>query len=205
MDKIDLKRDLPEYFNASPSRFSVVTLPKCNYLMVDGQGDPNASAEYAEAIEILYGVAYTLKFVSKNELGHDFVVAPLEGLWWADDMASFATSEKSKWQWTAMIMLPSTIVEPQVTEALTALRGKKPDVVTSRLRFDSLTEGLCVQILYVGPYDREGPVLATMHNEFMPQHGYVPSGRHHEIYLGDPRRTAPDRLRTILRQPVTRR
>lgn len=202
MEKVDLKKELPDSFTASADEFTVVRLPECNYLMVDGEGDPNSSNVYAQAIELLYGAAYTLKFKCKKEQLVDFVVAPLEGLWWADDMRSFETGDKDSWKWTMMIMVPPQVPEPLVTAALAEFRAKKSDAPVSRIRYESLNEGLVVQILFVGPYDAEGPTLARMHDEFMADNALTPRGRHHEVYLGDPRRTAPERLRTILRQPV---
>ena len=205
MEKFDLKNTLPDYFKASPSKFSVVKLPKFNYLMVDGKGDPNTSHSYLEAIELLYGISYTLKFMSKDELGRDYVVPPLEGLWWAKDLNSFEKREKSKWSWTMIIMVPNGITKAFATKAIKTFKEKKPEANISKIRFDSLTEGLSVQILHVGPYDAEGQVLARMHKEFMPENNYVFNGIHHEIYLGDPRKTSPEKLKTILRQPVKKK
>ena len=200
-----MKKTLPDYFKASPSKFSVVKLPKFNYLMVDGKGDPNTSHSYLEAIELLYGISYTLKFMSKDELGRDYVVPPLEGLWWAKDLNSFEKREKSKWSWTMIIMVPNGITKAFATKAIKTFKEKKPEANISKIRFDSLTEGLSVQILHVGPYDAEVQVLARMHKEFMPENNYVFNGIHHEIYLGDPRKTSPEKLKTILRQPVKKK
>ncbi len=202
MNKIDLKKDLPEYFKANSKDFSVVKLPKCNYLMVDGKGDPNTSPAFEEAVQLLYGASYTLKFMRKSEFGDDYVVPPLEGLWWAKDMKSFAIGDKSNWSWTMMIMVPKAITRAYATKAIKAFALKKPELNCSKLRFESLLEGKSVQILHVGPYDKEAPVLSRMHNEFMPEKGLKFNGKHHEIYLGDPRRTALAKLKTILRQPV---
>ena len=173
--------------------------------MVDGKGDPNTSHSYLEAIELLYGISYTLKFMSKDELGRDYVVPPLEGLWWAKDLNSFEKREKSKWSWTMIIMVPNGITKAFATKAIKTFKEKKPEANISKIRFDSLTEGLSVQILHVGPYDAEGQVLARMHKEFMPENNYVFNGIHHEIYLGDPRKTSPEKLKTILRQPVKKK
>lgn len=204
MDKFDLKKTLPEYFKVSAGKFSVVNLPKFNYFMVDGKGDPNSDPSYVQAIELLYGASFTLKFKSKNELGQDYVVPPLEGLWWAKDMKSFETRDKSKWSWTMMIMVPSHLSKSFVAQAKNAFHDKKADADVSKLRFDSLNEGLSVQTLHLGPYDAEGSILSKMHNEYMPQNNLVFNGLHHEIYLGDPRKTAPEKLKTVLRQPVRR-
>lgn len=205
MEKIDLKKSLPDYFKASSGKFSVVKLPKYNYLMVDGAGDPNTAPAYVEAIELLYGASYTLKFMSKNELGRDYVVPPLEGLWWAKDMKSFEKREKSKWSWTMMIMVPNGITKSHVTKAIKTFQEKKPAAKTSKLRFESLTEGFSVQVLHIGPYDAEGPILSKLHNEYMPENNFEFNGKHHEIYLGDPRKTAPSKLKTILRQPIKKK
>lgn len=202
METIDLKKRIRDYFESSPDHFTLVTLPPFDYVMVDGEGDPNTSRDYAAAIELLYGVSYTLKFKGKKELGVDYVVPPLEGLWWAHDARAFVTGDKSSWRWTMMIMVPAELPRSLVLSALEEYQNKKPGAPVSRVRIDSLTEGLVVQVLHIGPYDAEGPLLARMHNEFMPDHALTFNGRHHEIYLGDHRRTAPQRLRTILRQPV---
>ncbi|WP_433789804.1 GyrI-like domain-containing protein [Actinoplanes sp. CA-252034] len=184
--KTDFKREL-DCYSARPGRFDVVDVPNLRYLMVDGQGDPNEGTAFADAVGALYPVAYRLKFASRR-LGHDYVVMPLEGLWWADDMESFtAARDKSRWRWTLMIMVPDRVDET---------------LVDGPVRLGSLAEGRCVQTLHVGSFDEEGPTLARMHDEFIPANGLRMTGRHHEIYLSDRRRTAPERLRTILRQPV---
>ena len=202
MDKVDLRRDIASY--AAPrGRFEVVTVPAQQYLMIDGHGDPNTASAYREALETLYPMVYGLKFHSARVLGRDHTVMPLEGLWWADDMDSFTQArDKSRWSWTLMILVPAWIDEAayETVRVEVAAKGKAPAL--DLLRRAELDEGLVVQTLHIGPYDDEGPVLARMHHEFIPQQGLTMSGRHHEIYLGDPRRTAPERLRTILRQPV---
>lgn len=203
----DLKKHLPSYA-ARRGRFDVITVPPLSYLMIDGHGDPNTAPAYADALATLYPVAYTLKFLSRNELGRDHVVMPLEALWWSDDMASFTSArDKSTWSWTVMILTPDWITGEHVATAVAAVAKKRGDdgaPALDRLRHGSLDEGLVVQTLHIGPYDDEGPVLEEMHEQVIPAHGLAMTGRHHEIYLGDPRRTAPERLRTILRQPVTR-
>jgi len=202
--KTDLKRELATY-RAPRGRFEIVEVPTLQYLMIDGHGDPNTSADYREALETLYPVAYGLKFLSKTELDRDYTVMPLEALWWADDMASFTTvRDKSQWDWTVMILTPSWLGAPQFDAVLSAARRKGTAPRGDDIRLARFDEGLSVQTLHVGPYDDEGPVLARMHGEFLPAENLVPTGRHHEIYLSDPRRAAPEKLRTILRQPVAR-
>ena len=192
-EKVDFKREIAAY-RAPKGRFAVVDAPDLQYLMIDGHGDPNTGAAFAEATAALYPLAYRLKFASKKSLGRDYVVMPLEGLWWADDMAAFtAARDKSRWDWTLMIMVPDWIDQEMVATAGGGAGG---------VRLATLSEGRCVQTLHVGPYDAEAEVLARMHDEFIPGHGLRMTGRHHEIYLSDARRAAPDKLRTILRQPV---
>lgn len=203
-DKVDFKKTL-DGFRAKRGDFRVLDVPDTRYLMVDGHGDPNSSAEYAEALAALYPVAYKLKFASKRELGRDYVVPPLEGLWWADNMDFFTVArDKSQWRWTMMLMVPEWVTEHMFEAAVARVRTKNEPACLNDVRFEWLSEGLCVQTLHLGSYDDEGPVLERLHREFAPAHGLRLVGRHHEIYLSDPRRVAPEKLRTILRQPVTR-
>ncbi len=203
MSKVDFKRELRHLYAPSAKGFDVVDVPDMNFLMIDGHGDPNTAPEYEDAVSALYAVAYQIKFVSKNEMARDYVVPPLEGLWWAEDMASFAEArDKSVWDWTMMIMTPEWITQQVHAQALDRVKAKKDLPSLVKMRLQAYHEGLAVQIMHVGPYDAEGPTLARMHNEWMPQNGYVENGKHHEIYLGDPRRTAPERLKTVLRQPI---
>ena len=200
--KIDFKKDLDAY-RATAREFRIVEVPPLHYLMIDGHGDPNTSAMFTLAVEALYPVAYTLKFASKKELGRDYVVMPLEGLWWAEDMATFTTvRDKSRWDWTLMIMVPGWLDQDlfSVAVAKTGAKGN-PDRL-DEVRLEPLSEGRCVQTLHIGSYDQEAELLALMHQDFIPTHGLRMVGKHHEIYLSDRRRTAPDKLRTILRQPV---
>lgn len=191
-------------YRARSGEFRVVDVPPLRYLMIDGHGDPNTAPEYAAALTTLYPVAYRLKFASKTELSRDYVVPPLEALWWAEDMAAFTTSrDKSRWSWTVMLMVPDWLA-PEMVEAARAQAGTTRRLARlDDLRLDTLEEGRCVQTLHVGAYDDEAEVLARLHHEFIPGAGLRMIGRHHEIYLSDPRRVAPAKLRTILRQPVT--
>lgn len=201
-DKVDLKKQLDSY-QARRGEFRVVDVPPLQYLMVDGHGDPNTSPAYADALAALYPLAYKLKFASKRDLGRDHVVMPLEALWSADDMTAFTSArDKSQWDWTAMILTPDWITAEMFGAAVEQVGRKDPPASLAAVRLETLSEGRCVQTLHVGPYDDEGPVLAAMHDEFIPSAGLTMTGRHHEIYLSDPRRVAPERLRTILRQPV---
>lgn len=202
-DKVDFKRTLGSY-QARRGEFRVVEVPDLHYLVVEGRGDPNTSPAFSEAIETLYPVAYKLKFASKGELGRDYVVPPLEGLWWADDLDSFtAARDKSRWDWMLMLMVPDWIDEAMVTAAVEQARLRTNPARIDDLRLEVLSEGRCVQTLHVGPFDDEAAVLEQMHDQFIPGQGLRMVGKHHEIYLSDFRRTAPEKQRTILRQPIT--
>ncbi|MDN6555526.1 MAG: GyrI-like domain-containing protein [Acidipropionibacterium acidipropionici] len=200
--KVDFKKTLDSY-RARAGQFRLVEVPPMQYLMVNGHGDPNTSPAYSQALEALYPVAYRIKFASKAA-GRDYVVPPLEGLWWADDMDAFTSGrDKSQWDWTMMLLIPDWIGPGDVDAAVAAVAAKNPPDRLGDVRLESLDEGLCVQTLHVGSFDDEGPVLERMHHEFIPAKGLRMAGTHHEIYLADPRRTAPEKLRTLLRQPVT--
>ncbi|NKY55947.1 GyrI-like domain-containing protein [Nocardia flavorosea] len=201
-EKIDFKKTLDAY-QAKRDRFRIVDVPGLQYLMIDGHGDPNTSPVFTEAVEALYPVAYKLKFASKRDLGRDYVVMPLEGLWWADDMDSFtAARDKSRWNWTLMIMVPDWTDADMFTAAVEQAGAKNRPVRLDDVRLESLSEGACVQTLHIGSFDDEAALLARMHHEFIPDNGLRMTGNHHEIYLSDFRRVAPEKQRTILRQPV---
>jgi hypothetical protein len=202
MVKVDFKKELDAY-GARHREFRIIDVPPLQYLMVDGHGDPNTAKEYADALAALYPVAYKLKFASKQQLGRDYVVMPLEALWWASDMDVFTSvRDKSQWDWTAMIMVPDWITDAMFDLAIAAIAQKDRPPSLDKVRLQTLHEGRCVQTLHVGSYDDEAAVLATMHDAVIPNAGLQLAGKHHEIYLSDPRRVEPAKLRTILRQPV---
>ncbi len=201
MSKIDFKKQLKHLYTASSKEFQVVDVPDMNYLMIDGHGDPNTVAEYKDALETLYPVAYRLKFLSK-ERDKDYVVPPLEGLWWAEDMSAFTTRKKDDWDWTMMLMVPDWISNSDFNESVAEVTNKKPVPAIQKLRFEKYSEGLSVQKMHIGSYDDEAESLAFLHDHWLPENGYTETGKHHEIYISDPRRTAPEKLKTILRQPV---
>jgi len=203
MTKVDFKKTLKHLYNP-PKKFVVVDVPEMQFLMVDGHGDPNTAQAYREAVEALYAVAYKIKFLSKKALEKDYTVPPLEGLWWAEEMESFITRDKSQWDWTMMIMTPEWIGQEIFADAVAQARKAKNPAALDKVRLVRYHEGLSAQIMHVGSYDDEGPVLSRMHGEFMPENGYCENGKHHEIYLSDPRRVAPEKLKTVLRQPVKR-
>lgn len=201
-NKTDFKKTLDAY-QAQRGRFRTAQVPDLQYLMIDGHGDPNTSPAFTEAVQALYPVAYKLKFASKQELGRDYVVMPLEGLWWAEDMDSFTTvRDKSRWNWTMMIMVPDWIGRDMFAAAVERVAAGNAPARLGDVRLEPLSEGRCVQTLHVGSFDDEADVLARMHHEFIPDNGLRMVGRHHEVYLSDFRRVAPEKLRTILRQPV---
>ena len=202
MPKIDLKKELKHLYQPTAKEVAVVDVPEMNFLMIDGAGDPNTSQEYQDAIEALYAVAYTLKYmVKKRDPQADYVIPPLEGLWWADEMDAFSMEDKDAWKWTAMIMQPEVVTRELVEEAIQEVERKKDPPALPKIRFESYPEGLSVQIMHIGPYSEEAPTIQKLH-AFAQQNGYQLRGKHHEIYLSDPRRTAPDRLKTVIRQPV---
>jgi hypothetical protein len=203
MSKIDFTKELKQLYQPSATEFGVVEVPPTHYLMIDGHGDPNTAQEYAAALEALYAVAYRAKFISKGELGKDYVVPPLEGLWWAEDMAAFAEArDKSAWDWTMMIMLPGWVPAQTYERAVQEVSRKKDLPALPKIRLESYHEGLSAQILHIGSYDDEAPVLARLHKRWLPEHGYVENGKHHEIYLSDARRVEASKLKTVLRQPI---
>lgn len=203
MTKADFKKELHSY-QAKHNEFRIVDVPKLQYLMINGHGDPNTSQDFKEAILALYPIAYKLKFASKLELGKDYTVMPLEGLWWAEDMSTFTTArDKSQWDFTLMIMQPDWITQDMFQKTIAKVAEKNPPARLDKVRFEALDEGKSVQVLHIGSFDDEAAVLAKMHHGFIPANNLRPTGKHHEIYLSDFRKTAPEKLRTILRQPVT--
>lgn len=203
MTKVDFKKTLDSY-KAKHNKFSIITVPELQYIMVDGHGDPNIVKEYTDAIEALYPLAYKLKFTSKIELGRDYTVPPLEGLWWAEKMESFTSiRDKSQWDWTMMLMTPDWITGAMFRKAKEKVSEKKQLVSLNKVRLETLDEGTVVQTLHIGSYDDETPVLEKLHNEFIPSNNMKMVKKHHEIYLSDVRKVAPEKLKTILRQPVS--
>ncbi|MFJ2659911.1 GyrI-like domain-containing protein [Arthrobacter koreensis] len=202
--KYDVKKALRQLY--SPGRsFTLVEVPPQRFLAVDGHGNPNTSPDYAAAVQALYAVAYSLKFAAKRSSGQDSVVAPLEGLWRAEDPAAFLQGSKDLWDWTMLISQPEWVSEETALEAAAEVRARKDLDAAARIHWLELKEGLSVQVMHIGSYDDEAPLLTQLHHEFMPENQLDFNGDHHEVYLSDPRRTAPEKLKTILRQPVRRR
>ncbi len=200
MKTIDLKKSLKPYYAASASKPALIDVPVLNTLMVDGTGDPNSPA-FQEAVGSLYSVAYTLKFAFKKEKAIDYPVMALEGLWCADDLSAFASGRRDEWKWTIFIVLPDVVTGKDVAEAIAAVKKKAKFPRFPEVRFEKFAEGQAAQVMHIGPYAEEGPTIERLHR-FIADQGYRLRGRHHEIYFGDPRRAAPEKLKTIIRQPV---
>lgn len=201
MTKYDVKTSLRPLFTPPKDCFVEVEVPDMTFVKVDGAGDPNTAPAYRTAVEWLYGVSYAMKFACKARLSRDYVVPPLEALWWSDDPGSFVRREKGRWQWTVMIMVPDFATGDLFDVAVDKMMAKRPDRPAT-LRVEPYAEGWSLQTLHIGSYDDEGPVLKRLHDEVMPALGVDFNGPHHEIYLSDPRKTDAAKLKTILRQPV---
>ncbi|MEH3120144.1 MAG: GyrI-like domain-containing protein [Methylorubrum populi] len=201
MTKLDLKKQCRELFNPPKHEFVEIVVPTMPFVKLDGAGDPNTAVVFQTAVEWLYGVSYAMKFAAKDVLARDYVVPPLEALWWSDDPGTFTSREKDRWQWTAMIMTPDFMTGTMFEDAVAKMLAKRSDRPSS-LRFEPYVEGRSLQIMHVGSYDDEGPVLKRLHEDVMPGLGVTFGGPHHEIYLNDRRKTEPSRLKTVLRQPI---
>lgn len=200
--KVDLKKELKHLYQPGAKEVVQVAVPALQFLMIDGDGDPNTSQQYAEAVEALFSVSYAVKFtVKKGSMGIDYAVMPLEGLWWSDDMSAFVTNDRSKWKWTMMIMQPDFVAEALIREAIAEVARKKSLPAVSALRLETFAEGPCAQILHVGPFAEEGPATQKVH-DFIEARSSL-AGKHHEIYLSDIRRADPAKWKTIIRQPMT--
>ncbi len=200
MAAIDMKKTLRELYAPKRNAACVVQAPEAKYLMADGEGDPDTAPAFREAVEMLYGLSYAMKFALKK-MGKNYTVMPLEGLFRADDPSAFIDGRKNEWKWTMMIMQPPEIGLGELKAAEAELAEKRRLILPLPVRLEPFSEGLCVQVLHIGPYRDEGPTIAGLHG-FMRERGYGFRGMHHEIYLSDPKRTKPESMRTIIRQPV---
>lgn len=201
MNKVDLKREMKQFYQASAKDVVQVEVPAFKFLMVDGKGDPNTSHEYAQAVEALFSVSYTAKFmVKKGPRQLDYSVMPLEGLWWADDMSAFIANDRASWRWTMMIMQPHFVANEVIEAAIASVRSKRHLPAMDKLRLEEFAEGRCAQVLHVGPFSEEGPTIERLH-AFIDDRSSL-TGKHHEIYLSDIRRADPRRWKTIIRQPM---
>ncbi|MBU4446281.1 MAG: GyrI-like domain-containing protein [Candidatus Marinimicrobia bacterium] len=203
MEKIDYKKELKHLYRSSAGKVEIVEVPQMNFLMINGKGDPNTSQEFKHAVEALFSLSYAIKFmIKKGEAGIDYGVLPLEGLWWADDMSSFSVDSKENWKWTLMIMQPEFVTKEMVEKATEEVRKKKSLIALPLVRFESFAEGKAAQIMHIGPFSEEGPTVEKMH-VFIEDNGSQRIGKHHEIYLSDIRRSAPEKWKTIIRQPMS--
>jgi hypothetical protein len=198
---LDLKKQLKHLYAPSAKEPGIEDVPPMRFLMADGEGDPNTSQAFQETMMALYAVSYAIKFAVKRNDGIDYPVMALEGLWWADDMSAYLGGAKDDWRWTLMIMQPEPVTEAHVARATEDVARKKNPPALGGVRFEVFHEGLSAQIMHLGPYAAEAPTIARLH-AFIEEQGYDRRGLHHEIYLGDPRRAAPEKLRTVLRQPI---
>ena len=202
MEKIDYKNELKHLYRPTTKKVEIVEVPKMNFLMIDGDGGPNHPT-FQNAIEVLFPLSYTLKFmIKKSDIGIDYGVLPLEGLWRADDMSSFIKDKKDDWKWTLMIMQPELITNEMVVEAVNQVRVKKNPTSLPLVRFESINEGKVAQIMHIGPFSEEGPTVQKLHS-FIKDSGKKIIGKHHEVYLSDIRRAAPEKWKTIIRQPMS--
>jgi len=201
MKKIDLKKDLKYLYLPSAKDVEFVRVPRFNFLMIDGAGDPNTSQEFQQAVQALYTAANTLKFMIKKEKKVDYPVMALEGLWWTDDMATFSMDNKSAWKWTLMILQPKVVTKALFKKAVRQAKEKKGLAALEKLRLEGFNEGLCVQIMHIGPYAEEGPTIQRLH-AFAKERGFDLVRKHHEIYMSDPRKAKPEKMKTVIRQPI---
>lgn len=203
MERLDLKKQLKHLYEPSAKKVEIVDVPQMNFLMVDGEGNPNTSKSFSDAIEALYSLSYTLKFmIKKGEMGIDYAVLPPEALWWSDDMTAFSTGNKDAWKWTLMIMQPEFVTPVMVEEATKEVQRKKKPASLHLVRLEAFKEGTAAQILHIGPFTEEGPTVEKVHS-FIKDNGSHLVGKHHEIYLSDIRRAAPEKWKTIVRQPMS--
>ena len=201
MTRRDLRRELREFYHASAKHITEVNVPAMSYLMVDGEGDPNTSPAYSQAVEALFSVSYTAKFVlKKGALAIDYTVMPLEGLWWADDWSVFLTDDRSRWKWTMMIMQPDFLPDKVIHDAINKVGQAKSLPALAKIRLEKFEEGRCAQVLHVGPFTEERATIERVHDYIDQKSERI--GKHHEIYLSDIRRAAPSRWKTIIRQPM---
>lgn len=205
MKKIDYKKEMKHLYRPSAKKVAAVDVPEMNFLMIDGAGDPNTSPAFQEATEALFAVSYKLKFmIKKGDQQVDYGVMPLEGLWWADDMTQFSVEKKGDWQWTLLMMQPEFVTPELFAEAVELVKQKKNPSALPLMRFEAFAEGKAAQIMHIGPFSEEGPTIEKIH-AFIAENGYELSGKHHEIYLSDIRRAAPERWKTVIRQPFAKK
>lgn len=199
MTKTDHKEELKPLYKPPKGKVAEVTVPPLRYLMIDGKGDPNTTPRYKQAVEALFSVSYKCKFAAKAS-GVEYVVMPLEGLWWADNLDDFLTNNRTNWQWTMMILQPDAATDEIIQNAISEVASKKGLPLLNELRVEVLDEGRCAQTMHVGPFAEEGATIRRVH-EFIESRSAM-RGKHHEIYLSDIRRAKPANWKTVIRQPM---
>ncbi|HME50844.1 MAG TPA: GyrI-like domain-containing protein [Candidatus Lokiarchaeia archaeon] len=200
--KHDFKKEFPALYNPTSKNITIVDVPEMKFFMIDGQGDPNTAQEFKDAIATLFPLSYGVKMpFKKNHPDLDYIVPPLEGLWFMEDMAAFSMASKDLWLWTLMMRVPDFVPDDEAISVIEKVMATKHPPAIDKVRFERYNEGKCMQIMYVGPFDAEPPAIQKMH-EWARENGFEIAGKHHEIYLSDLRRTAPEKLRTVLRQPI---
>lgn len=208
MEKLDFKKELKRFYNPSAKQPEIVEVPEFQFLMIDGVDARPESEGFQQAIQALFSVSYKTKFAIKKAKNIDYGVMPLEGLWWADDMDDFLNGNKAKWKWTLMILQPDFVTQHDITESIQAARKKEPTEALNRLRLTHFKEGLAAQIMHIGPFSEEHDNIMKLHDLIKSQGGHFDGQahvyKHHEIYLSDFRKTAPEKLKTVLRQPFSK-
>lgn len=202
MEKIDHKKELKHLYKPSAKKVEFVEVPAMNYLMLDGKGDPNTAPAYSKAVESLFKLSYTIKFlIKKSELEIDYKVMPLEGLWWVENMENFDPTKKDDWFWTSLMMQPDLVTEEHVNLAKEQVLEKKKlsEAALEKIRFERFEEGKCAQVMHIGPFSEEGPTIEKLHQHIF-DNNFKLTGKHHEIYLSDIRRAKPEKWKTIIRQ-----
>lgn len=203
MEKIDYLKQLKHLYSPSAKKVEVVDVPEMNFLMIDGKGDPNRAQAFKDGVEALFSLSYTLKFmIKKGQMEIDYGVLPLQALWWANDMSAFTTGDKDAWKWTTMIMQPEFITKALVEEATKEVARRKKLAALPLVRFEAFREGKAAQLMHIGTFSEEGPTIEKVH-AFIEEVGSQRIGKHHEIYLSDIRRAAPEKWKTIVRQPMS--
>jgi len=206
MEKIDLRKQYKNLYLPSAKQIEIVDVPQFKFVRIDGvvrKGEKvDQSRDFAQAMEVMYGMSYTLKFASKlrKENPIDFTVMALEALWWVAN-EDFEFGKPDDWLFSAMMMQPEHITNEMFGQALAQLEKKRPSPALKKLKFEPFCEGPSIQVMHIGPYSAEPATIDRM-KAFMKENGYIRNGKHHEIYLGDPRRANPAKLKTVLRQPV---
>jgi len=208
---VDFKKTEKQFY-LPKTRPEIINVPEMTFIMIDGKGDPNTSAEYADAIQILYGLSYTIKMKKTLDGYFEYVVPPLEGLWSLDGPYSKGAGsmipDKGMFVWTSMIRQPEFVGQDVFENARAALAKKKPELDSSLARLEKFTEGLCAQLMHLGAYDDEPATVAILERFIASEDmmaDFSEKRRHHEVYLGDPRKTAPEKLKTVIRIPIAKR